>query len=76
MHKRLFSLFLAQDGQTVSFARRESDESAIAEANEAAPGKYPVLVVEGANHAQVANGKNTKEYLHCTIIAKDNKTIL
>ena len=52
--------FNPQDGIAVSYARRESDESALAESEggSEAAGKYPVLVVEGANHAQVASGDN------------------
>ena len=47
-----------QDGVSITFARREADESRKAE--ESSPdleGKYPVLVVEGANHAQVSDGE-------------------
>ena len=40
------------DGLTLSYVYREWLESSVAEAGQ--PGRYPVIVVEGVNHGQVA----------------------
>ena len=48
-----------QDGQTISYARMEAEESRIAEASSPdAAGNYPVFVIKNVNHGQVASGEN------------------
>lgn len=45
------------DGMTLSYVYREYLESKDAEESLGAPGRYPVVVIEDANHAQVASGE-------------------
>ena len=59
-------IFLIQDGLTITYARREAKESESAESSNADNvGKYPVLVVEGANHGQVASGIHS--FIKCSL---------
>merc|ERR1711935_195853 len=45
------------DGMTLSYVAREWVESRIAEEALGAPGRYPVVVIEDANHGQIASGE-------------------
>jgi len=45
------------DGMTLSYVYREWVESKEAEVALGAPGRYPVVVIEDANHGQVASGE-------------------
>jgi len=44
------------DGMTISYVYREWIESMIAEADQGVEDKYPVVVIDDANHGQVASG--------------------
>ena len=44
------------DGMTLSFVYREWEEALEAEAAHGTPGRYPVQVIDDANHGQVGTG--------------------